>query len=312
MLSIEVAQDVARQRGGWCLSLVYVNNKEHLKWRCKYFHEWYACLGKIKNAKQWCPECGGRKKLNIGVAQQIAIERGGLCLSTVYINCDTHLEWQCRESHRWMAKLNDIRNGGTWCPYCAHTVKLTIEEAHAIALSREGECLSDTYINIETHLRWRCKFKHEWTACLSKVKHRQQWCPECGGTKKLTIEFAQRVGIERGGQCISTEYINTDSHLEWECGRSHRWIATLNNIKNHISWCPECAGVTKWTIEELNAIAIKNGGRLLSTEYFNSQTHMEWICQYEHRWSAVPNSIVQGSWCPTCNVSRGDALLLSG
>lgn len=95
----------------------------------------------------------------------------------------------------------------------------------------------------------------------------------------------------------------------WQCSLSHTWMASLNNVRNNNSWCPECAGQTKWTIKELDAIATKNAGRLLSTEYINSQTHLEWICCYNHKWLAPPNSIVMGSWCPICIISRGERII---
>ena len=308
-LSLEVAQKIAIERGGLCLSELYVNNKEHMKWICALGHQWTACLGKIKNAKQWCPTCSGTKKLTIDTAHDVALGRGGKCLSTEYVNCNAPLQWECAESHTWMARLHDVKNGGTWCPYCARVVKLTIEDAHKVAAERGGLCLSNIYINTMTHLKWRCALGHEWMACLSKIKNREQWCPDCGGTKKLTIDVAHDVASERGGKCLSIEYINCDALLQWECSELHKWAASLNNVKNGKSWCPECAGVTKWTIPELNDIAIKNGGRCMSIEYINLDTHLEWICSDNHRWMAMPKSIINGSWCPTCNVSRGERII---
>lgn len=305
-LSIKDAQRIANERGGQCLSTVYVNNKEKLRWRCAFEHEWMACLGKIKNSGQWCPDCGGTKKLTIDTAIQLALQHGGRCLSTKYINCFAPLEWQCIELHIWFARLHDVRNGGTWCPQCAHTAKLTIEDAHRVAVERGGECLSDTYVNSKTHLKWRCKYNHEWAASLNKIKNCGQWCPDCGGTSKLNIDIAHNIASERGGFCLSTEYINCESLLQWRCVYGHYWMANLTNVKNKHSWCPECAGHTKWTIEELNQIAATHGGKLNSIEYINSQSHLEWECEYGHLWLAIANSIVQGSWCPMCCASRGE------
>src|SRR5437868_8920224 len=123
---------------------------------------------------------------------------------------------------------------------------------------------------------------------------------------KLTIEFAQQLAIEREGKCLSTAYINCELNLIWECSEGHVWPATLNNVKNKESWCPTCAPNAKWTVEELNQIAIENGGRLISTVHINSVTHLQWECEFKHTWWAIPNSIVQGSWCPDCRQSRGE------
>jgi len=52
--------------------------------------------------------------------QEIAIARGGYCLSTEYINNKTKLSWECNEGHTWMARPSDVKNNGTWCAVCAH------------------------------------------------------------------------------------------------------------------------------------------------------------------------------------------------
>ena len=51
----------------------------------------------------------------------------------------------------------------------------------------------------------------------------------------------------------------------------------------------------KWTIEELSQIAIKREGKLLSTEYKNRDTFLEWQCKKLHTWGAPTASITSGS-----------------
>ncbi len=242
-LSIEIAHAVAAANHGRCLSTVYVNCHEHLIWECYFKHTWPATLNKVKNMKTWCAICKKKKKHTIEIAQQVAISKGGLCLSTVYINNCSHLEWQCGKGHKWFAALGDImngRNGGTWCAICNHCAKLTIEEAQQIAISRDGRCLSTTYVNGKEHLEWLCGKGHTWFACLNKVKNSKTWCPDCSPTKQLTIEDAHEAARENGGLCLSTEYINLDENLIWQCEFLHTWPATLHNVRHHNSWCPTC------------------------------------------------------------------------
>ena len=49
--------------------------------------------------------------------KDIAIKRGGECLSNNYINALSKLEWKCKRGHVWFAKPNDIQSNH-WCPYC--------------------------------------------------------------------------------------------------------------------------------------------------------------------------------------------------
>lgn len=56
----------------------------------------------------------------------------------------------------------------------------------------------------------------------------------------------------------------------------------------------------KLTIEEMQRIAYKQGGRCLSDSYMNNGTHLEWQCSEGHIWQARPRKVKQGTWCPSC------------
>jgi len=238
-LTIEDAQAIARKRNGQCLSEVYINSTTYLKWRCEYGHEWNAPLNSVKNGGSWCPDCAGKKSCNIEVARKIAIERGGQCLSEVYINSTTYLKWRCEYGHEWNSSLSSVKNAQSWCPDCAGNKRFNIEVAQRVAIERNGLCLSETYVNHTTHLRWRCNRGHEWEATLNNVKNKESWCPDCAGVKPLDLKAAQEIAIERGGICLSETYINCRTHLRWRCANGHEWQAHLSNIKSG-EWCADC------------------------------------------------------------------------
>ncbi|PKC00763.1 hypothetical protein RhiirA5_427720 [Rhizophagus irregularis] len=72
----------------------------------------------------------------------IAGKRGGLYLSTEYVNANIPMRWRCADGHKWTTSLNNIKNGKTWCPYCANKASYTIEDAKQVAFSKNKECLS--------------------------------------------------------------------------------------------------------------------------------------------------------------------------
>jgi len=167
-LTIKEMRQIAKSKGGKCLSNKYINHTIKLKWQCKEGHIWKANPMSIKGSKgrkgSWCAHCSGRAKLTIKEMRQIAKSRGGKCLSDKYINAYTKLKWQCKKGHIWETKPNVVKNSGAWCPYCAGSAKLTIEEMHQIAKGKGGKCLSDKYIGIATKLKWQCKEGHVWEA----------------------------------------------------------------------------------------------------------------------------------------------------
>ena len=71
------------------------------------------------------------------------------------------------------------------------------------------------------------------------------------------------------------------------------------------TWCPTCGGTLRGTIEQMQAIAKKRGGKCLSKEYVNAHTKLRWRCAKKHTWEADPDKVKgsrqrSGTWCPTC------------
>jgi hypothetical protein len=182
-LTIDMMHKIAAERGGKCLSEVYKNNLTKLRWRCKHGHEWEAVPGSIVGTKNfkgtWCPICVGKlpKDSALQELKNLAVSRGGMLLSKRYQNARSHLRWQCAKGHEWKAVPDNVKHGH-WCPVCAGSFPLNIGQMRKAAHDFGGNCLSKKYINVDTHLRWRCSEGHEWDA---KPYHvlTGHWCPTC-------------------------------------------------------------------------------------------------------------------------------------
>ena len=236
------------------------------------------------------------KRRTIEEMQQIALERGGYCLSLEYVNVHTKLWWQCGKGHVWNAEPNAVKRGG-WCPHCCGWYK-TIEDMQRLAEARGGKCLSTEYVGCKEKLKFQCEFGHVWWISADNVVQ-EKWCPYCAG-KYQTIKDMQRIATERSGICLSGEYINSSTKLQWMCSQGHVWEATPSHIKNG-EWCPHCSHHVKLTIIEMQRIAEQYGGDCLSKIYVNAQTKLQFRCSKGHKWKARPNNIKsQKGWCPYC------------
>lgn len=295
------AKNIAKQNNGKCLSEEYINFTKKLKFQCDkghIFEKQFICLKK----GQWCPCCKGWHK-TIDDMQKIAESKGGKCLSKKYIHSEVKLKWKCKKGHIWEACPHDIiRNH--WCPYCSHSIKLTIDEMKNFAIKKGGKCLSNKYFDSFTKLIWQCDKGHIWKATPNNIR-RGQWCPFCAGNVKLTIKEMQKFALKQGGWCLSSEYINNHTNLWWQCGEGHIWNARPQNIKNK-EWCPYCCGNRKLSIEEMKKQAKKRGGRCLSTLYVNAKSKLIWKCNNDHIWESAYDSIKQGAWCPICSSSSNE------
>lgn len=298
-LTIEEMQAIAAARGGRCLSTQYVNAKTRLEWECAAGHRWLAIPGNVTHGT-WCGACV--KELTYGslaTMQRAAQERGGRCLSTQYENNYTHLLFECARGHRWQARPQFILKG-TWCPHCARAERRrTLEQMQALAGRRGGQCLSETYAHPPKKLQWRCAAGHEWNASANTVY--DHWCPQCKvERRRLGIEKMHELAAARGGSCLSTEYINRGTPLQWQCSSGHCWWTTPGSVVAG-SWCPICNN-RRHTIDEMKALANSRGGECLSDAYVSAHHHLRWMCGQGHSWSTTPATVLAGHWCPECAI----------
>lgn len=297
---------LARGRGGRCISTVYLNSTVPLLWQCARGHQWSAIPASIQKGT-WCPDCAGVRKLTLIQMKETARSRGGWCLSKLYRNNATKLEWRCSVGHEWSATPLQVKKGH-WCPFCARVARLSLPLLQRIAGQKGGRCLSLAYVNSSHPVRWKCAAGHEWLARAHSIRA-GNWCPVCAHNQRLRLEEMRQIARDRGGRCLSTSYKNASTPLLWECRHGHRWKACAANVKAGLrrkgSWCRECYNGRRRFHERLSITAMRDlanarGGTCLSAEYFGSKVKLTWKCKFGHRWQAAPSYIVQGTWCPTC------------
>lgn len=182
--------------------------------------------------------------------------------------------------------------------------RLNLEDCHKIAIEKNGKCLSTEYIDNKTKMRWQCgTCENTWESKFSHIKS-GHWCPACGGSKNLTIEDCRKIAKLNEGECLSTEYINNRSPIEFKCKHNHVFTALMCNVarKTDPTWCSTCSGKKPYTIEDCHKEAEKRGGKCLSDEYTNCKAIYTWQCDKKHQpWRTSFDHIKnEHTWCPTC------------
>lgn len=248
--SIKFANEIAKHRGGRCISNQYTNTLQRLRWECAEGHIWKASLKSIKDMKSWCPHCYGNIPYSLDDCKKIAIKNRGKCVSNKYSGRNAKLKWLCKFGHIWEASLNSINGQNTWCPHCARKAKLTIQDCVDMANAKGGLCLAKVYINNKTRMQWKCKNGHVWSAIAGNVKS-GKWCKLCAPNAPRTIYYCRNIAKLSGGKCLSSQYTNNRQKLKWQCKCKYTWSATLNSVSNG-AWCPSCAsGKTQRLIAKL-------------------------------------------------------------
>ena len=132
--------------------------------------------------------------------------------------------------------------------------------------------------------------------------------------KKLNIEQMQRLAKDNGGICLSKEYINNKSRLEWICKEGHQWKASAKRVKSGI-WCQICTPRIRKSrvLKSGTSLAIKFPHLLLEWDYEKNDinpTEMSpysnhkafWKCKHNHSWEAtIDNRTLGDTDCPYCS-----------
>ncbi len=130
--------------------------------------------------------------------------------------------------------------------------------------------------------------------------------------KRLSRKFICLEFKKEGYKLLTKEYKNSSQKLYYICSNGH---------KGSISWgswqqkrrCLYCSGKSMKTIEFIKSEFKKEGYELLTKEYRNCQSKLEYKCPYGHRSSVNwVNWNSNKSRCPVCyNKIRGSTCRLS-
>ena len=228
-------------------------------------------------------------------------------MTPVYLGEATLLKFECQKGHVFYKKPSSIKKG-IWCPHeDCYSKAPAAKRAKDYIENKGGKLLSD-YKNQGAPLTFECEKGHLNDTTWQSL--RGHWCSTCAGNKKGTIEEMRKIASTKGGRCLSEKYLGSSTNLKWECRMEHKWSATPSNVKTNGAWCPECKPNFKLTLKGMQDLAEKFNGKCTSFKYHNTRTKLNWECSKNHKWSATPNNILKGNWCPTCREIDKKALRL--
>ncbi|ARF12360.1 hypothetical protein Klosneuvirus_5_30 [Klosneuvirus KNV1] len=185
--------------------------------------------------------------------------------------------------------------------------KITITNINKSFKNHDCKCISTTYINSLTPLLWECSAGHQWEKVLS-ASQIHPGCMTCKSSKYKEDKYKEikEYAINKGGECLSSEFIDMRTKIKFKCKREHIWEA----IVNMDCWCRICFEIDqKCSIEQANEYAAKKLGKCLSTEYKSARDKLLWECYNKHTWEANFDSIKnQYTWCPHCNINISEEI----
>lgn len=116
------------------------------------------------------------------------------------------------------------------------------KELSSIAKKQGGRIKTRSYSFMNTLVTAECRQGHSFRVTPKNLL-RGSWCVKCRPLSRQQefLSIAKDVAKEVGGKCLSKDYVNARTQLQWQCKSKHKWKATFDNVANKNSWCPTCS-----------------------------------------------------------------------
>lgn len=291
-------REIAEKRGGKLLSKSYKGNRVKLEFEDKYGNIFLVSPVNIKGGK-WSPFESNRvrdKQYHLNILKNIAIKNNGKLMSKDYINNRSKLEFENEYGMRFFMSSCSVKRG-CWNNKNINYKKqdLSRELIKKIA-HKKGLTINSNLINSDIKLEFIDQNKNKVYYTLSELKK-----VENINKSEYYLNILKEIAESKEGKLISTKYINNKTKLEFEDKNGNRFFDSPYNIKNNI-WIPDNLNKVKNQklsyLEELSNIAKSKEGKLISTQYINNFTKLEFEDKNGNRFLTTPEKIKNGVWSP--------------
>lgn len=306
--TIENMQKLATRFGGKCLSLKYMNSTTNLEWECKYGHKFKIAPVKVKYG-QWCPFCRSRlvgEKICRAYFEAIFEKRFEKWRPKDLLSIkDTILEFDGYNSDLNLAF--EYHGAQHYFPVKMFTRKRTFDDQKTTDAYKIGYCMVHLIHFIE--VPYTISYKNMGRFIIQEAEKKGFKIPKDKQnidyhTFKIYVNDAitelQELANEKGGKCLSVNYVDNLTELEFECKQGHIWKTTPKMIKRG-HWCHYCAGNVRKSFDDVQKTVELKKGTILEGNYVNNRSKFLIKCEKDHKFSTNYHELASGRWCLRCS-----------
>ena len=280
--------ELAKSRGGSCLSEIYTNARTKLLWECQIGHRWETTPDTILRGS-WCPYCSRNYVSKENCLQTVHPELAKqwhptknkeLTPKDVHAGSNKKAWWRCGKGHEWKSRIMHRSRRGVGCPYCSGRLasKENCLQAKNPALAKEwvqsknGKLTPDDVSPFSNKKAWwRCSRGHEWKTAITD-RSKGSGCPYCSGLLASKENCLQTVNpkIAKQWHPVKNKDLTpkdvtagSDKKAWWRCSKGHEW-ETIIGSRRKGSGCPYCAGVRKIESTPLKRFSLNRYSAALS------------------------------------------------
>ncbi len=241
-------------------------------------------------------------------------------LKEEYINANQLIEYECLKcGHQSRTSLTFCLSGRK-CRKCVRK-ELADQQRHdyeyvkSVFEERGCELLSKEYINKDTLLDYICHCSKEARSTFGnfkKIRH----CSNCvveilGDNTRLNFEYVKAIFENEGCELLEDIYLNVNVKMRYKCSCGNIDHKDFHHFVRG-QRCDECAikarkEKLKHDYEYVESLFKERNYKLLSEEYENANTHLEYECSCGNIASVTLNNLSKISGCVECaSKSKGE------
>ena len=287
---------LAAQRGFSWLGPEVSNAHIKTNWQCQFDHQWGANYNNINTGKG-CPYCARVVRKTPDDYHKLAEQKGFYWVGEFVNSVLLKTTWKCGSDHKWLSAYSSIQQGAG-CPHCAGNFPKSSSDFENIAAKNGIKWIGNKPVGARRKTEWKCQEGHTWHTDFGSIE-RGYKCPICSGHARKIEKDYEELASYRGFKWLGKSIKNARYKTEWECQKSHRWLATYEHIKRG-QGCPYCSDLMPKTEKDYHDLATKRSFTWVGPMVKTVITKTGWKCQNGHFWEAVYSAIQQGNGCPIC------------
>lgn len=180
------------------------------------------------------------------------------------------------------------------------TVKKVFEDNGATLISKK-------YNNSKEKLEFICKCSNKDKKSFKEFK-KYPFCSKCSSNRKLTYEEVSDYFSNNNCILLSDNYINNRQKLRYICSCGNESIITYDHFSqgHRCKKCgyKKCGDKQRYKYDEVFTYFKDNNCILLSTEYMNNRTPLDFICECGNESTTTFDSFKRGCRCKTCGIKK--------
>ena len=302
--------DFVSKLGGKCLSKVYFNNEEDLKFECKKGHIFYESWADVKFSMRWCKECAPNRYVGETLTRMILEHLLSTSMPSSYLKSmgGLQLDGYCKK--RKLAfeyqGYQHYTKGSYFHNNAEEYKNQQARDSQKKLLCKENGITLIEVFEFKTIRKSRVSiFVEEVKTLLNHLGIVYTKAPFIIDLERLyrgresRLYNIAKLEVENENATIQ-DYIGSESNHIVICKKGHKTSKKLSVLKRDGFNCSDCIKLEKYFI--LKDKIEKRGGKLISEKLKNKgySNLYDWICDKGHKNLTKGQYLINGHWCKIC------------